>query len=163
MHILVSSLLPAVEQVYGKADVAHAVHALSGSAKKAAGEALQKALSSAAASKAAVPALDVAGVASYAISVSCEASPTAPAPQQHFSAVEQVGCPLLPTAKPQTCWRCSLDTAPELEWLRAMQRASAPSQQPSTAPASSSRRSSVAAPQQPSLALSQRKEERAKR
>ena len=77
-------------QVYGKADVSHAVNALSGGAKKAAGDALHKALSSATASKADVPALDVAAVASYAISVSCETSPTAPAPQQHFLAAQQV-------------------------------------------------------------------------
>ena len=79
--------------MYGRADVSHAVNALSGGAKKAAGDALQKALGSAAAApatKAAVPALDVAAIASYAISVSCEASPTAPAPLQHFPAAEQV-------------------------------------------------------------------------
>ena len=92
-HHLGVSLDPHVcllSQVYGKADVSHAVHALNGNVKKAAGDALQKALSSAVTSKPAVPALDVAAVASYAISVSCDASPTAPAPQQQFSAFEQV-------------------------------------------------------------------------
>jgi hypothetical protein len=76
-HFQQSEVLRLHAQVYGKAEVAHAVGGLSGGAKRAATEALAKAASNPAASsaKAAVPALELPGVRSFAISVSCDSSP----------------------------------------------------------------------------------------
>ena len=79
--------------------MASAAGALSGSAKKAATEALQKAASNPAACKGAVLAQELPGVRSFEISVSCDSSPreaAIPAYKQVLVACSSPDCIWMP-------------------------------------------------------------------
>ena len=149
-----------------------AASTLSGNAKKAAADAVQKAASNPAASKATVPAVEFPGVRSFEISVSCDSSPrevAIPAYKQVPAACSFPGC-IMDCAYASPA--CGTKTPPLTPGH--VQATSAPAAKLRTTAASSQASSTAATSpaglQKPSgdatgacLAVSNKKEERAKR